>query len=183
MKKKNLSQKVLIVLFFVNLITYGAVFAQKNKYKELSKKTWTITASSFRPQTPPSLLLDNNMATVWHTPTGASASGYPHWFTIDMKESVKVSEVVLHKRPKIGNGFGDFEIWGSEDGEKFTQYGETYTLDQGNDMDYQPQHFKIKETPTIRYIKIVPLKVAKTWSSQTANYTVLAEFGVIGAKK
>ena len=176
--------KFTITLLFVNLLGTFTLYAQKSseKMEEFPKKKWTVTASSSLPGISPDRLIDNNTTSTWHTPLGASAPGYPHWFVVDMKENVKVSHVVLHKRLKTGNGFGDFEIWGSKDGKEFVKYGDTYTLDQSPEMDNTPQYFKIKEKPGIRYLKIVALRVTESWKDQKANYTVLAEFGIVGDK-
>jgi len=148
-----------------------------------NKSEWTVTTNSYRPESPPSNLVDGNISTIWHTPTTAAAGapGFPYWFIIDMKKEVNITKVHLFKRVGTHNGFGDFEVWGSTNGTDFTQLsGDTFHLIQTAEYDNVGQKFNISGKPRVKYLKIVALKLTPTWTPQTAAYTSLAEVNVYG---
>lgn len=147
-----------------------------------NKSEWTATTNSYRPESPPSNLIDGNINTIWHTPTGAQgAPGFPYWFTIDMKQEVYLTKLHLFKRVGTHNGFGDFEVWGSTNGTDFTQLsGDTFHLIQSAEYDHVGQQFNISGQPKVRYLKIVALAITPTWSDQNAVYTCLAEVNIYG---
>ncbi len=159
----------------INIIVEDTVISNKGE--------WTITTNTYRPQSPPELMIDDNISTLWHTPTtsAAGAIGFPCWFTIDMKQEVNITKIQLFKRLSIHNGFGDFEVWGSLNGTDFTKLsGDTFHLIQTADYDHVGQVFNISGKPKVRYIKVNILAITPTWTPQTALYTSLAEVNIYG---
>ncbi len=116
-----------------------------------------------------SAAFDGDINTFWHTTWSTASPDYPHYFTIDMKNTVKILAVDCARRQGNGGGHTKFQILTSDDGTNFTDQGVFDFNSQINDV----QFFQLALLPESRYIKFVALEGPN-------NYTFLAEFNVYG---
>lgn len=112
---------------------------------------------------------DDDINTFWHTTWSTASPVYPHHFTIDMKNTVKMLAVDCARRQGNGGGHTKFQILTSNDGENFTDQGTFDFNSKINDVQLFPLAF----LPEARYFKFVALEGPN-------NYTFLAEFNVYG---
>ncbi|MDP4205841.1 MAG: DUF4959 domain-containing protein, partial [Bacteroidota bacterium] len=126
---------------------------------KISKADWSIV--DFDTQEPAegapnglaTAIIDDNLSTFWHSQWAAANPPYPHYVTIDMKNPVKVSRIVLYNRLNKTSGQTKIQLLGSIDGTTWIDFG-TYPFKQINDG----QSFRITSNPTVRYIKFVALE-------------------------
>lgn len=112
---------------------------------------------------------DGDISTFWHTQWNGASPDYPHHFTIDMKNTVRMLAVDCARRQGNGGGHTKFQILTSNDGENFTDQGSFDFDSQSNDVQFYPLSF----LPEARYFKFVALEGPN-------NYTFLSEFNVYG---
>jgi len=112
---------------------------------------------------------DGDINTFWHTTWSTGSPDYPHYITIDMKNTVKMLAVDCARRQGNGGGHTKFQILTSNDGENFTDQGSFDFNSQINDVQLFPLPF----LPEARYFKFVALEGPN-------NYTFLAELNVYG---
>ena len=93
--------------------------------------------------------LDGDLGTFWHSAWDQSQPAYPHYFTIDMKKTVRMMAVECFRRQGNGNGQTKFKIYTSNDGENFDDQG-TFDFDAGIDNG---QINSLSFLPEARYFK------------------------------
>lgn len=100
-----------------------------------------------------SAAIDNNLSTFWHTQWSGGSPGYPHYFTIDLKNIVKINKIEAFRRQGDSRGQTEFQILTSLDGVNFSNQG-TFTYDATlNSMAYN-----LPALPMARYVKYVATK-------------------------
>ena len=97
-----------------------------------------------------SAAIDDNLGTFWHTQWSGGNPGYPHYFTVDMKDIVKINKIKTFRRQGDGRGQTEFQIHTSLDGVTFTQQG-TFTYDPNLDS----MAYNLPSLPMARYVKYV----------------------------
>jgi hypothetical protein len=70
-----------------------------------------------------SAAIDGDINTFWHTQWSGGSPGYPHFFTVDMKEIVKINKIETFRRSGDARGQTRFEIHTSIDGVSYTSQG------------------------------------------------------------
>lgn len=117
--------------------------------------------------------IDGDLGTFWHTQWDGAEPGYPHYFTVDLKDIVKINKVEVFRRSGDGRGQTRFEIHTSLDGVTFTNQGS---------FDYDPnsasQAYNINSLPMARYVKYV----ATAGSNFFAFLAELNIYGQVAAK-
>jgi hypothetical protein len=159
----------------------GVLFEDKSTAVKADKSTWTATADSEAPDGyentgKASAVLDNNIATYWHTDYVVSTPDYPHWVLIDMKKEHKLITVVVTNRQAATpnkSGMKKFKLEGSTNGTSFTSLG-TFELAISN----SPQSFPVSTAQTHRYLKLTALES----QTGTTKHTFLAEIDVFTVK-
>lgn len=100
-----------------------------------------------------SAAIDNNLNTFWHTQWNGGSPGYPHHFTVDLKDVVKISKIETFRRQGDSRGQTEFQIHTSLDGVNFSLVG-TFTYDASvNSMSYN-----LPSLPMARFVKYVATK-------------------------
>ena len=157
----------------------SVIFKDESTALTVSKKDWTITASSFSadeaPNGTPDKLIDNDSKTYWHTDYSV-VTPYPHWVLIDMKKEVKMISVgVTNRYAATPNAVGmkKFKLEGSTDGTTFTSLGE-FNFAISNDL----QNFPVSSAKGYRYLKLTALEPQRAGT----NHTFLGEIDVFGVK-
>lgn len=129
-------------------------------------------------------LIDNDTSTFWHS-AWTSSSSYPHWFIIDMHQSILIREVELQRRQGNGGTAKGFTLYTCKD----------VAVDQNDPVDGYPwenhghfafdpstndaQKIKITPSPTARYVKMY----FDTSDQGSSGYTMFAEFAVWGQRE
>jgi hypothetical protein len=159
--------------FLAELDVYGQVAA------EVDRTDWEVVdLSSEEPAEanwgPPiqglvDAALDGDLSTFWHSAWDQSQPDYPHYFTIDMKEPVRMLAVEAFRRQGNGNGQTQFKIYTSNDGVNFEDQG-TFDFDAGSDAG---QLYPLAFLPEARYFKYEATEGPN-------HYAFLAEIKVYG---
>ncbi|MCZ4222448.1 discoidin domain-containing protein [Pedobacter rhodius] len=159
----------------------GILFEDKSTAIKADKSSWTATADSETPDGlentgKASAVLDNNLATYWHTDYSVSNPDYPHWILIDMKKDYKLVTVVVTNRQGATpnkSGMKKFSLQGSSNGTTFSNLG-TFNFAITND----PQSFPVSSASAYRYLKLTALES----QTGTTKHTFLAEIDVFTVK-
>ncbi len=115
-----------------------------------------------------SAAIDGDLSTFWHTQWDGGEPGYPHFFTVDLKEIVKISKVEVFRRNGDNRGQTRFEIHTSLDGVKYTSQGAF-----NYDPDAASQAYQLGSLPMARYVKYTALAGPKF-------FAFLAELNIYG---
>lgn len=157
----------------------SVIFEDQSTALTVSKKDWTISASSFSADEAPNgtadKLIDNDSKTYWHT-NYAVVTPYPHWVLIDMKKEVKMISVgVTNRYAATPNAVGmkRFKLEGSNDGNVFSSLGE-FNFAISNDL----QNFPVSSAKGYRYLKLTALEPQRAGT----NHTFLGEIDVFAVK-
>lgn len=159
----------------------GVLFEDNSTAVKADKSTWTANADSEAPDGyentgKASAVLDNNIATYWHTDYVVSTPEYPHWVLIDMKKEQKLVAVVVTNRQAATpnrSGMKKFKLEGSANGTTFTSLG-TFELAISN----AAQTFPVSAAAAHRYLKLTALES----QTGTTKHTFLAEIDVFTVK-
>ncbi|MBK3516182.1 DUF4959 domain-containing protein [Carboxylicivirga marina] len=114
-------------------------------------------------------MFDGITSTFWHSAWSASLPPYPHWFIVDLGQTVAVSKFECFKREGKTEGHTKVKFYGSMDGENWTDFGE-YDFDSSSD---DAQHFSIAGSPQMRYFKFEAIE-------GPATHTHMSEISVYG---
>jgi hypothetical protein len=152
--------------------TFYTDYVVKRVAEKINKTAWTATADSYAltsqlPNGGPIKVIDDNIATFWHTET-TSTKIYPHWLAVDMKKLFNVTRVELTCRQGKTDSFTSFTIQGSLNGVTWTSY-DSFTVIQKNET----QSFIITGSPQMRYIRVYV-------ATGPNYYAHLAEFSAFG---
>lgn len=107
-------------------------------------------------------MIDGNVNTFWHATWKSKGTTYPHWFILDMGKDVKVSSVELLRRQgkdgaKCQTG-QQFYVCAEENAKDPANPDNWEWEDQGaysfNASLETPQAYRMKGTPSVRYIKV-----------------------------
>ena len=151
--------------FLSEINIYGQVASQ------IDRSGWEITdVSSEESDGLASAAIDNDLGTFWHTAWRLSQPDYPHYFIVDMKNTVKVLAVECFRRQGNGQGQTKLKIYTSNDGINFDDQGTFDFNSQINDG----QLYSLDFMPEARYIKYEAIEGA-------SNYAFLADFYVYGS--
>ncbi|PIF02115.1 MAG: hypothetical protein CR996_01520 [Draconibacterium sp.] len=160
--------------FLAELNVYGQVASNINKSE------WEITGfSSEEPAEsnwgPPiqglaAAAIDDDLGTFWHSQWSGAQPGYPHYFIVDMKNTVRIMALECFRRQNNGNGQTKFKIYTSNDGENFVDQGEFDFNSQINDG----QMYSLSFLPEARYFKYEA-------TEGPDHYAFLAEIYVYGS--
>jgi len=117
------------------------------------------------------LALDGDPRTMWHTPWGEGAPGFPHEIQIVFERAVRLGGIRLTPRLD-GNPNGtikDYAVYVSPDGQNWSEPVARGTLAPGDAV----QAIEIAPTPPVRFVRLVALSghARGPWAS-------LAEFDV-----
>lgn len=141
--------------------------------EQVSKSQWlVIDQDSFAYGYEADKAIDGDISTIWHTNWDAGASGYPHYFVVDMNETVAIGAFVCVIRQGYTDGATLVRLETSTDGTNWVP-GDSFTLDPTNNS---PQGLVLSGSPEARYFKYVALEGG-------ANFTHLAELDIIGEIK
>ncbi len=76
-----------------------------------------INADSEAPGYPGVNAIDGRTDTIWHTPWGEGAAGYPHELSIELQKEVEIQALEYLPRQDMSNGWiREYEVYVSEDG-------------------------------------------------------------------
>ncbi|MDR2038942.1 MAG: Ig-like domain-containing protein [Bacteroidales bacterium] len=128
-------------------------------------------------------LFDGNITTFWHTNYSAPASDFPHWFIVDLRRSVIVTEVMLQRRQgnfPSANGFYLYTCPDVTVDQNDPVNG--YPWEMQGDYTFNPdindeQRYVMPDALTARYIKVYFDVKHKDGRSPYAQF---AEFGIYG---
>lgn len=142
--------------------------------EKIDKSNWEIVDFSTEepgegaPNGLASAAIDDNLGTFWHTQWSGGSPGYPHHFTVDMKDIVKIDQFEVFRRSGDNRGQTQFQLHTSIDGVNFTSQG-TFEYDP----NAESQKYNLPGLPMARYIKYV--------ATQGPNFfAFLAELDVYG---
>jgi hypothetical protein len=66
--------------------------------------------------------IDGDPSTIWHTPWGGGAPGYPHEIRIELKEEIGIKGLVYLPRQDMSNGWiAQYQVYVSSDGKNWGQ--------------------------------------------------------------
>lgn len=137
------------------------------KGKMLAKDKWEIVNfSSDVAEGHVANVIDGNYDTYWHTQV--VAPGYPHYFVIDLKETVKINKMIAFNRKGDDRGHTEFQLFTSTNGVDFVNQG-TYD----NDPHSASHSCQLDDLPIARYVKFVATQGPNT-------FTFLSELDIYG---
>jgi len=154
-----------------------AFLGELNIYQKIDKTGWTVTDFSSEepaegaPNGLASAAVDGDVGTFWHSAWSASSPEYPHYFVIDMQETVNMSAVECYRRQGNGGGHTEFKIYTSNDGVNFDDQG-TFAFDSQID---DGQMYPLGSLPEARYFKFEA-------TVGPNNFTFLAEIDVYASR-
>ena len=86
----------------------------------LQKLGATIRASSAQPDYPATHAIDGDPTTIWHTPWGEGAPGFPHELILDLQTVTPLAGIRYLPRQDMANGWiSQYEIQLSDDGKQW----------------------------------------------------------------
>ncbi len=86
----------------------------------LQKLGATVRASSDQPEYPAVQAIDGDPATIWHTPWGDGAPGFPHELILDLQTMTPLAGIRYLPRQDMANGWiSQYEIQLSDDGRQW----------------------------------------------------------------
>ncbi|NQU51857.1 MAG: discoidin domain-containing protein [Bacteroidetes bacterium] len=142
--------------------------------EKIDNTNWTIVDFSTEepgegaPNGLASAAIDGDLGTFWHTQWDGGSPEYPHFFTVDLKDIIKINQIEVFRRSGDGRGQTRFEIHTSLDGVNYTSQGS---------FDYDPnsasQSYQLGSLPMARYIKY-------TATAGSNFFAFLAELDVYG---
>ncbi|CQR47153.1 O-GlcNAcase NagJ precursor [Paraliobacillus sp. PM-2] len=113
-------------------------------------KDMSATANSHQPGSEPSLAVDGNENTLWHT-QWFDGNVLPHTFTIDMKLAYQLDKFEYLPRTDAGNGtILEYDMDVSLDGKTYKNIIKEGTFERNGDL----KTITFDETVTARYIKL-----------------------------
>lgn len=115
-----------------------------------------------------SAAIDGDLGTFWHTQWNGGSPDYPHFFTVDMKDVVKINRMDFFRRQGDGRGQTRFTIETSLDGVNYVNQG-SFDYDPNTDS----QSYQLPNLPMARYIKY-------TATAGSNFFAFLAEMDVYG---
>ena len=115
-----------------------------------------------------SAAIDSDLGTFWHTQWAGGSPGYPHFFTVDLKDVVKINRMDFFRRQGDGRGQTRFMIETSLDGVNYVNQG---SFDYDATMD--SQSYQLAGLPMARYIRY-------TATAGPNFFAFLAEMDVYG---
>jgi len=154
-----------------------AFLGELNIYQKFDKTGWTVNDFSSEepaegaPNGLVSAAIDGDVGTFWHSAWSASSPDYPHYFVIDMQETVNMSAVECFRRQGNGGGHTQFKIYTSNDAVNFDDQG---TFDFDSQID-DGQMYPLGSLPEARYFKFEA-------TDGPNNFTFLAEIDVYGSR-
>src|SRR3954447_15463669 len=139
----------------------------------LPRTGWTAAASDSYGSNPPSLVLDGNAASIWHSKWNSPAAPLPHSITIDMKAAKNISGLTYQPRQDTSNNgnIGQYSIAVSSDGTTFSAPVATGTWTD------------TKATKTVKFPILSTRFVRLTGSTEAGNrgpWSSAAEINVLG---
>jgi hypothetical protein len=155
-------------------------FNDKSTAGKADRAAWTVTASSeeLSGEGPVngrgSALLDGNYNTFWHSQWAGATPPYPHWITIDMKESIKAVTIDITARQNNANGMTKFKLEGSADGSTWTNLKKDNTVFTFDPANKAPQSYAVSSGTALRYLRLTMVegKVASSHLAEIEVYTV-----------
>jgi hypothetical protein len=115
-----------------------------------------------------SAAIDGDLNTYWHTQWSGGSPGYPHHFTVDLKDLVKINKIECFRRQGDNRGQTEFQIHTSLDGTNFTNQG-TFAYDPNS----ASQAYNLSSLPMARYVKYIA-------TSGPNFFAFLAELDIYG---
>ncbi len=144
---------------------------------KISKSKWTVVsfsseeASGEGPSNGRVIhAIDDDISTFWHSQWSGVSPGYPHWFIIDMNQTVTISRFQLYRRQGDSRGSDLIKFYCSMDGTTWVDLGE-FPFDRNiNDA----QNYRIVSNPQARFFKFEAIEGPN-------NFTHMAEISVYGS--
>ena len=127
-------------------------------------------------------MIDGNKNTFWHARWSPNASNFPHWFIVDLGETVEINAVMLQRRQNDDRMQTGYRLYTCEDipfnpNDPVSGYAWEY---QG-DFPFNPN---IDNEQTNRLENMVKARYVKMYFDEshrgTSAYTMIAEFGLYG---
>lgn len=142
-------------------------------YKELPKTDWKVSASSEDTSSEngkASMLIDNDLSTIWMARWQEDPTEYPHTITLTLPEIISADGVMLVQNPEVFRSIKNVAILVSEtdDGDDFV---EVVTRDLENTA--KRQFIAFDSPKNIKRLKIV---AKSAWDGE--EYAILAEVGL-----
>ncbi|MDR2038102.1 MAG: DUF4959 domain-containing protein [Bacteroidales bacterium] len=130
-------------------------------------------------------MIDDDANTFWHASWSSPNTDYPHWFIIDMHQSVLIREVELQRRQGNGGTAKGFRLYTCKDvtvDQNDPDNG--YPWEDQGEFEFDPtindaQKIKVLTSPTARYVKMY----FDITHKGTQNYAMFAKFAVWGQRE
>uniref|UniRef100_UPI0032173448 DUF4998 domain-containing protein n=1 Tax=uncultured Draconibacterium sp. TaxID=1573823 RepID=UPI0032173448 len=115
----------------------------------LPKDNWEIIDfSSEAWEAPVNKVIDGNYDTYWHTQYSGAQPDYPHYFIVDLKETVMINKIDAFNRNGDSRGHTAFKLYTSMDGVSFVGLG---TFD--NDPNSIKRSCQLDDLPVAKFVK------------------------------
>jgi hypothetical protein len=116
--------------------------------------------------------IDGNINSFWHSQWAGGTPPYPHWFIINMNQTVTISRFECYRRQGDSGGPDKIKFYASMDGQTWTDLGENTFNRNVNTA----QSYRISSNPEARYFKFEATAGPNTFSH-------LGEINVFGSAK
>lgn len=116
--------------------------------------------------------IDDNINSFWHSQWAGGTPPYPHWFIINMNQTVTISRFECYRRQGNSGGPDKIKFYSSMDGQTWTDHGE-YAFNRNVNT---AQNYRISSNPVARYFKFEATAGPNTYSH-------LGEIHVFGSAK
>lgn len=126
-------------------------------------------------------MIDGSTSTFWHA-SWSPASSYPHWFIVDMHQSIAVYEIELQRRQGNGGTAKGFRLYTCKDVPvDQNDPNDGYDWEDQGEYPFDPtindaQRISIPASPVARYIKMY----FDVHHKGTGNFAMFSEFAVWG---
>jgi len=186
----DLSHRVVARQFRTSLMNYLRL-SPAEPLVTLSRKEWETlwrqprllekvgakaTADSFEPGFEPTLAIDGDPNTMWHSAWSPEPAKLPHHIVIDLQQNVAVSELrVLPRQDGNPNGqVAEFEVYISQDGISWGEAVAKGTWNRGS----AERIIQFKSPVTTRFVKFVARREIRG-----QQFASIAEIDVIAVEK
>lgn len=165
-----ISMETILVVEEVEYLTSVINIDVNSLYKKIDMSEWEVIDFSSQQDSEgkAEAAIDDNLSTFWHTQYSPSLPDYPHFMTVDMKETATVKAIAVARRTGNNNIAARMRLEISVDGTNWTIAGEFSPNNSINGL----QIFEIAPA-TGRYFRLTGL------SSSTSNaYMCMSEMNL-----
>ena len=136
---------------------------------DMARDGWEAVASDSDNSSPASLMLDGDVATLWHSQWQGGKPGHPHTLTVTMDKATEIRGLSFVQRQSMHGAINEFDIEVSNDG--------TTWEPQGRHKLVYAARKQFVYLPEPKLVKSFRIKTVSNYTPSDPNIATLAEIG------